>query len=348
MGRSETLTERVSAYPSMLHYSDRLSAKRKKLDRDGFYVGMLKDDIRNQRYAYEVSLVAQGADMEVASETLFALLNDFNDRGVDRDPTDPFFSFVDRLLEESVDGKGMLLELHLLPEEHNTAQQSRRRFQRAEVDDQQGTSMPSFGYLPRWSVLSSGRGDVLQVATAESAAPVSIPRGRICQAEMRQANRSKWRKTIKELRQVDDVKMFGGADRLGWKGYTFSEQVETQNLAVASTTAPVGWDARGTFGDSVTSPYMAFRRLRFASFWAETVEDTIAFLNQFTSDKSLYGESAFAFSLSGIPSPRDLAAAMQDLRAGLITVEDAHNTYLLPKYAKRVAQTAEPESKGTE
>lgn len=343
MSRSETLTGRVSAYPSALFHSDRLSEKRAKLGRDGFYVGMLKDDIRNQRYAYDVALVAQGVDTEIASEALFGLLNDFNDRGVDRDPSGPLFSFVDRLLEESVDGKGMLLELHLLPEEHNSAQRSRRRFQRVGVRDQQVTSMPSLGYLPRWSVLSDGRRGILQAATAETTAPVPISRERLCLAEMRHANRSKWRKTIKELRQVDDVKMIGGADRLAWKGYTFSEQVETQNMAVASTTAPVGWDARGTFGDSVTSPYMAFRRLRFASFWAEAVEDTITFLNQFTSDKSLYGEAAFVFSLSGIPSPRELAAAMQDLRAGSLTVEEAHNAYLLPKYAKRAAETAEPE-----
>lgn len=347
MSSSEVLTQRVSAYPSTLYYSDRLSAKRAKLGRDGFYVGMLKEDIRNQRYAYEVSLEVQGADVEVASEALFALLNDFNDRGADRDPIDPLFSFVDLLLEESVDGKGILLELHLLPDEHNAAKQCRRPFQRAGVvGDQQGTSMPSLGYLPRWSVirgLRGGRGGILQVATSESAGPVAIPRACIHPARVRHANRSKWRKTIKELRQVDEVKVFGGTDRLAWNGYTLSELVETQNLAVASTTAPIGWDARGTFDQSVTSPYLAFRRLRFASFWAEVVEDTISFLNQFTSDKSLYGESAFAFSLSGIPSPGDFVAAMQDLRDGSLTVEAAHHAYLSPKSSRRIAGTSERE-----
>jgi len=128
-------------------------------------------------------------------------------------------------------------------------------------------------------------------------------------------------------------------DRLSWPGYVFSEQVAIQNLAVAATTAPIGWDARGTFSESVTSPYLAFRRLRFVRFWVEAVEDSVAFLNQFTNSESLYGAGAFTFFLSGLPSPQDLTEAMGAIRSGSLTVEEAHSTFFFPKYAKRRSES---------
>ena len=59
------------------------------------------------------------------------------------------------------------------------------------------------------------------------------------------------------------------------------------------------------------------------------------FWKPFTSSNSLYGDDAFTFMLSGLPSPQELTEAMRAMRSGSLTVEKAHSTYLFPKYAKR-------------
>lgn len=334
MLRFDELAPRVSAFPWGLYQAEHLAPTRADPERDGFYVGMLKDDLQKQRYAYEVSLLPHGVEWSRASEVIFALLNDFNHTGFDRDPAALVFDFADSLLEESVAGEEMLLELHALPDENNSAKSS-RRFGRMGDPDGQGEALPSLGFIPGWST-TRNRLDVSQVSTEAGRLAVVIPRPRIHRHGLRKTNKTTWKQTIRDLRQVDSVKVVGaGLDRLSWKGYAFSEVVATQNLAVAASTAPVGWDARGTFSEAVTSPYMAFRRLRFVRFWVEVVEDAVAFLNEFTSSNSLYGDDAFTFMLSGLPSPQELTEAMRAMRSGSLTVEKAHSTYLFPKYAKR-------------
>ncbi|SDL07534.1 hypothetical protein SAMN04488242_0056 [Tessaracoccus oleiagri] len=103
-------------HPWELRRAEQLARRRSNLERKGFYTSMLKDDLRKQRYAYEIFLVPVGADRSRASEAMFALLNDFNHTGYDRDPTAILFDFVDALLEESANGLDLLLELHSLPD----------------------------------------------------------------------------------------------------------------------------------------------------------------------------------------------------------------------------------------
>ena len=334
MLRFDELAPRLSALPWGLYQAEHLAPTRADLDHDGFYVGMLKDDLQKQRYAYEVTLVSEGVEWGRAREVVLALLNDFNQSSYGHDPAALIFDFADSLLEESVAGEEMLLELHSLPDEKESATSSHPR-RRIGDNTGQGEALPSLGIIPGWST-TRNRLDVSQVAIEPGRPPVQIPRARIHRLGLRTTNRTRWKQTIRDLRQVDSVKVIGAdLDRLSWEGYAFSEVVATQNLAVASSTAPVGWDARGTFSEVVTSPYMAFRRLRFVRFWVEVVEDAVAFLNEFTSSNSLYGEDALTFKLSGLPSPQELTQAMEAMRTGSLTVEKAHSTYLFPKYARR-------------
>ncbi|WP_341359586.1 hypothetical protein V5H98_18015 [Georgenia sp. M64] len=270
---------------------------------------------------------------------MFALLNDFNHTGYDRDPAAILCDFVDGLLEESAGGEDLLLELHLLPEQVNRSKS--RRFGRPEPSEGQDKSLPTLGFIPNWSVRQA-RSSLSQVSPDAAQPAVIIPGSRVHRLRLRSPNLGHWTQVVRELRQVDATKAIGtDIDRLSWEGYSFSKVVETQNLAVAATTAPIGWDGRGTFSELVTSPYLAFRRLRFVRFWAETVQDSVAFLNQFTSNESLYGSDAFTFSLSGLPAPRDLTDAMRDIRSGSLTVEQAHNRYFFPKYATRRVASAD-------
>ncbi|MGL4745128.1 MAG: hypothetical protein ACRCXL_12160 [Dermatophilaceae bacterium] len=264
---------------------------------------------------------------------MFALLNDFNQMGYDRDPAAILCDFVGSLLEESMSGKDLLLELHSLPNQVNRAKS--RRLGRPEPSEGRREFLPTLGFIPNWSVRQM-RSGLSQVSPDAGQPAVTIPGSRIHRLRLRSPNLGHWAHAVRELRQVDGTKgIRADVDRLAWENYSFSEVVEAQNLAVAATTARIGWDGRGTFSELVTSPYVAFRRLRFVRFWAEAVEDSIAFLNQFTSDESLYGSDAFTFSLSGMPAPQDLTAAMHEIRSGSLTVEQAHNTYFFPKYAKR-------------
>lgn len=292
---------------------------------------MLKDDLQKQRYFYEVSLLPQGVEWSCASEIIFALLNDFSGLGYARDPAELVFDFVLGLLEESVDGQEMLLELHALPAEHNGAKS--RRSQPADGRDQPGEPLPSLALLPGWSVKKC-RSGLAQVSLQVGQPRVIIPRSRIQSIGLRRVNKRRWKKTIRNLKKVDAVKLLDD-DRLSWAGYSFSEQATVQNFAVAATTAPIGWDARQMFAELVTTPYLTFRKLRFIRFWVEAVEDSVAFLNQYTQSESLYGSHAFTFSLSGLPSPMGLAEAMAGIRSGSLTVEEAQNTFFFPKYAKR-------------
>jgi hypothetical protein len=333
MRSGESPQPRLSAHPWSLYQAEHLAPRRSSFERGGFYTGMLKDDLRKQRYAYEISLVPVGAEWSRASEVMFALLNDFNHTGYDRDPAAILCDFVDGLLEESTGGKDLLLELYSLPDKANRAKS--RRFGRPEPSEGQSEALPTLGFIPNWSARQS-RSDLSQVSPEAGQPPAIIPGSRIHRLRLRNPNLSHWTQAVGELRQVDATKVIGAdVDRLSWEGYSFSEVVEAQNLAVAATTAPIGWDGRGTFSELVTSPYLAFRRLRFVRFWVEAVQDSVAFLNQFTSNESLYGSDAFAFSLSGVPAPQDLTAAMHDIRSGSLTVEQAHNTYFFPKYATR-------------
>ena len=114
MRSGESPQPRLSAHPWSLYQAEHLARRRSSFERGGFYTGMLKDDLRKQRYAYEISLVPLGAEWSRASEVMFALLNDFNHTGYDRDPAAILCDFVDGLLEESTGGKDLLLELHSL------------------------------------------------------------------------------------------------------------------------------------------------------------------------------------------------------------------------------------------
>ena len=83
-----------------------------------------------------------------------------------------------------------------------------------------------------------------------------------------------------------------------------------------------------------TSPYMTFRRLRFTKFWVDALQESIIFLNRFTTSESLFGQEAFSFSLAGLPAAADLGRAMDNIRDGALTVDEAQSTYLFPKYSK--------------
>ncbi|MFE7504170.1 hypothetical protein [Promicromonospora sp. NPDC057488] len=331
------LPERSSADPWALYRNEQLAGRRGRVDRDGFYVGMLKSDIRNQRYAYDVSVLPECIDPAMASKALFTLLNDFSQHEYDRNPIGPIISFVDVLLDESVRSGGMLTELSAIAGEMDEGSSLRSRSSAA-LSLEAGR-WPSLAYIPRWSV-AKVRGEILQAGADSASARVRIPRERIRPVKLRRANRAKWRRAIKGLRRIDDRELFG-EERLAWDGYLFSNHVATQELAVAATTAPIGWDARGTFEKTVTSPYMAYRRLGFAKFWVEVIDDSVDFLNSITRDRSIFGDDAFGFSVVGLPSSSELSAAMGDLRNGLLTVERAHNMFMYPKYAKRREDPAE-------
>lgn len=334
MTELDGLSARRSASPWSLYQSDRWAELRRDRERDGFYVGMLKSDLGSMRYAYELSLVADGADKSVASEVLFGLLNDFNLMDYDREPAALVCDFADGLLAESVSNTCMLLELHALPDEHNRAKSSARS-RRVEGSHRDRVSRPSLGYIPQWSVSRTRRGAVHSLAVVDESS-VTIPSGAVRRAGIRRANLSRWQRAVADLGNLDKYMMIGAdSERLSWAGYVFSDHRAAKTNALMLATTPIGWNARGSFEESVTSPYTAYRRLRFTRFWVEVVEDAVAFLNQFTTSTELYGTSAFAFSIPGAPSPNDLTAAMEGVRDGTLTVAEAHNKYLFPRRGDR-------------
>lgn len=297
-----------------LYRSEKSTPSPTSREHDGLYLGMLKDDLQKQRYAYEVSLVAQGAEWTRASQVITTLLSNFNRAGYHNHLAELVLDFAGSLLDESVDEEEMLLALQASPAEDDPARGTRRRSK-----------------LPK-------------VAAGSGGTPAVLPHSRRRTVGLRKENKRRWTQTVRSLRQVDAIDM-GGNDlaRLSWPGYEFSEQLAVQNLTLAAATAPIGWDARGAFSDSVTSPYLTFRRLRFIRFWIEAIDDSVAFLNQVTNDEQLYGADAFTFSLSGLPSPKDLMEAMKSIRNGSLTVEEANNTYVSPRYTKRRTEQSDGE-----
>ena len=67
MRSGESPQPRLSAHPWSLYQAEHLARRRSSFERGGFYTGMLKDDLRKQRYAYEISLVPLGAEWSRAS-----------------------------------------------------------------------------------------------------------------------------------------------------------------------------------------------------------------------------------------------------------------------------------------
>lgn len=265
-------TARVGAPPWRLYQSDITEQFRRENMRDGFYTGMLKQDLRTQRYAYEMSLAPHAVEWSTASAAIFGLLNDFNHTGYDREPVSLICDFVAAVLEEAAGGETMLLELFALPDESNRAKAS-QRYERSGDEEDPVSGLPSLGWIPRWSVTQRRRG-LVQVPIEKDAPPTLIPASTVHDAVIRDQNLKIWKRAIGALRKVDEVKSFGAfQERMDWDGYSFTDQVGAQNLAVGAVTAAVGWDARGTFAESVTTPYMIFRRLRFAHFWLSALEE---------------------------------------------------------------------------
>ncbi|MFK4087531.1 hypothetical protein ACI2LF_25705 [Kribbella sp. NPDC020789] len=329
-----TITGRQSASPWRLYQSDGHRSMQAARKPDGSYVRMLKDDLQKQHYAYDVALQPQGIDDTRALQLLNALLEDFDQTGRYHAAAELVINFSNRLLEESTDGKTMLLELYTSTERRSGWRALRTR--RTNDPDQRGP-LPALGFIPRWSVTKHRAG--LSQAPSEGADPAIISQCRLHAISLRKENRRRWNQAITGLRQVDSMDI-GRYDtsRLSWRGYDFSEQLIAQNLVIAATTAAIGWDARGTFNEYVTSPYVTYRQLRFAQFWVETIEDAVTFLNQFTGNVELYGDDAFTFALAGLPSPNDLTEAMRAIRSGSLSVEDAYDAYLFPKHAKPRAE----------
>lgn len=323
---------RLSSNPWSLYQAEHLVGLASRGTSEGFYDRMLRDDLSNKRFAFEISFVPDRLEGARASELLFALLNDFNRSGYDRDPASIVCDLVVELLEESSDGKALLVELYSLPSEHNRV---KRRARRQETTDEGGESLPSLGLIPNWSAKKTRTG-FIQVSPADEQQTITIPKSRVHSLQLPRQSRISWTRAVKGLQLVDTAKpLLSGVDRLSWDGFSFPDVVATQNLAVACSTAEIGWDGRGTFAESVTSPYMTFRRLRFTKFWIEALQEAVAFLNEFTTSESLYGENAFFFSLTGLPTAADLNLAMHNIRSGKLTIDEAHNSYLYPKLSTR-------------
>ncbi len=311
--------------------ADELAARRRGRDRSGFYSAMLKDDLRNRRYAYEVGLEASGTTMAHARDVLLRLLDDFDRVGYGDDPASLVCDLAAYLLEESLSSDYMLMELHLLDQEALAGRGGRRR----RGGEGRPSGLPSLGFLPAWSVAESALG-VRQVPAEDGQPEVFVPARRVLRLQLGKHNRRAWRQAARRLREVDDVKSVGAdMSRLAWRGYDFSEQVKAQELAVASATAVIGWDGRGTFSKWTTSPYITHRELRFVRFWVEAVDDVVRFLNGVTGSPSLYGDGHFGFAVTGLPSVEELERAMDDVRAGQLTVGDARTRFLSPRYSRR-------------
>lgn len=322
---------RISSHPGSLYEAEHLADLASRGTNEGFYGRMLRDDLRKERYAFKMSFDPDGLEWSRASELMFALLNDFNRSDYGRDPASIVCEMAVGLLEESMEGKALLLELYSLPSDHNRA---KRQAQRQETTDESGASLPSLGLVPNWSVKKT-RAGYIQVSPADQQQTIAVPKSVVHALKLSRKCRISWRRASSGLQLVDAAKLLDSeVDRLSWDGYSFSDVVAAQNLAVASSTAQIGWDGRGTFAESVTSPYMTFRRLRFTKFWIEALQEAVAFLNRFTTSESLYGEDAFSFSLRGLPSASDLHQAMDNIRSGTLTVGEAHTSYLFPKYSE--------------
>lgn len=330
-----SLAKRASAVPWLLHQAESLTEIRATVGPEGFYVGMLKDDLSKLRYAYELSLVPEGRDFSEADDTLSKLLIDFRNTGYGRDPVTRISDFTDVLLDQCTEGNELLLELYALSDDEVASVRSRKASQASDTG-----SRASLGYIPRWSVLRS-RSDVAQLATEADAPAIVIDSQRIRRVRLPDSVWRKWRQTVRDLRQVDRVWRAQGEslDRLYWRGYDFSENQRALERAVAAATAPIGWDARGLIADSFTSPYLTYRRLRFVQFWVEAMESAVAVLNEYTSSPAIQGDEAFTFSIAGLPSGQEIGTAMEDLRAGVLSVDEANDRFLFPRFAARRAQS---------
>lgn len=331
---------RLSADPWRLYQAERQAVGEQSTSREGFYCHMLLDDLGKLRYAYEVSFVPNGLGTARASEILFALLGDFDRTGYSHNPAALVCDFASEFLKETQHGGALLVELHSLP---NPRRPGRREFQDEGVEGQEEgdppESMPSLGFIPGWSVKET-RSGYSQLSRPEQRT-IQIPRTRVHRLGLSRGYRAAWSQSVKRLQLVDANKLFtGGIERFSWEGYSFSEVVEIQSLAVAASTAAIGWDGRGVFGNAVTSPYMTFRRLRFAKFWVSAMEQAVDFLNRFTTSEALYAQEAFSFSLKGLPTTTELAQAMEGVRAGTLTVDQAHDSFLFPKYNAGAADAA--------
>lgn len=321
---------RLSSDPWRLYQAEHLSLGGQRGTREGFYGQMLVDDLGKLRYAYEISFVPSGLDPSRAPEQMYALLSDFDHTGYRSDPAALVCDFVNELLKETADGGALLLELYWLRNSENAGRRNMRRHKVEEPDGAPEFS-PSLGLIPGWAVKDSRPG-YSQVLSLEQQT-IRIPRKRVQRMELSRRNRSAWRQSLRRLRLVDANKLLDeGVERFSWEGYSFSEVVEAQNMAVAASTAAIGWDGRGVFADAVTSPYMTFRRLRFTKFWVSVLEEAVNFLNQFTTSEALYGQEAFSFSLGGLPTTAELAQAMDGVRNGTMTVDKARDSFLFPKY----------------
>lgn len=334
MTDAEPNGRRRSALPSILYQSGDRARFASRSPRGGFYSRMLKDDLTNLRYAYDISLTTDAEDGAKSNRSVLALLDDFNRFGYHEDPGHFVCNLVDELFEESLDSKALLLELHWLPTEHQSNRRGARRVHNADAADK---TLPSLGLMPNWSV-KRARAGLSQVEPDDRQRRVTVPWTRIHGLKLDRSSRNAWRRSTRALELVDGSKLIdAGMDRMHWKGFSFSDVVDFQAEIVASSTAAIGWDARGTFKDTMTSPYMTYRRLRFARLWVQALNNAVLFLNRFTTDKSLYGENAFSFSLSGLPTDAELEHAMDDLRRGTLTVDDAYHNYLFPRNRKRGA-----------
>lgn len=331
MIKRDELGPRIGVPPWRLYRSDALAALRKNPDERGFYLGMLKDDLKNRRYAYDLRLEPTGATAANAGAVVLHLLDDFDRAGYGDDPAALVCDVASYLLEESLSSDCMLMELHMKDRDEDAGPARRRRRR----GDGQPAQLPSLGFIPFWSVADTALG-LRQVSPEVGQVEAVIPAQRVLRLKMNDHGRKALRTAVRRLHVVDEVKTVGAdMSRLAWRGYDFSSQVKAQELAVAAATVTIGWDGRGAFGTWATSPYITYRELRFVRFWVEAVADVIEFLNGVTGSPALYGEGRFNFTLAGLPSVADLERAMHDVRVGALTVGEAHSRFLSPKYSKR-------------
>jgi|GEM_PF-728944 len=98
--------------------------------------------------------------------------------------------------------------------------------------------------------------------------------------------------------------------------YDVKEIIRARMLAIASAGKPIGWNARGTFGEEVLEYYELYRRLLFEQFKIELRNSVLSTLNEGLERAGHELGFSGHIEMNGLPTLEDVKLAQAQLEGG--------------------------------
>ena len=294
-----------------------LSARLEKAcSANGFYEGMLVQDL-DHIIPYDFGRDGQGAARVVGTDddTVVAMIADAlpSRYGRSRSLAEQIREFVSRVAQQLVGCGPVMCEIDYLyqPEGPDDARPTSVRLEIITAGSFDRLNGRAIQYVPSGAATRSTK-DGLGFVELDESRLVELRLDRTTEHRVARVMSFLTTASQEQHREFGLLQTATGDEG----GYDVTAHHTATGELLAKATEPIGWDARGLYGNAWLDPYRAWRRLRFLEFRVKVRDTVLRQLNAALVDIGAVLGFQAQIELSGLPTPADVAQAKSDLESG--------------------------------